>query len=89
MLKPPPDRRPSEQICLDCDGFRFVFSIGYHPETGYPCEVFISERGKPGALNDALYELGIAISKTLQGEVYEREALEGFDYPAAIMRAKT
>lgn len=81
MIRVPPNRRPSEQIELDFETFKFVFSIGYHPDTGEPCEVFISERGKPGDLNDALYELGIAISKTLQGEPYERSVEVHDEYP--------
>lgn len=81
MTRPLPNRRPSEQIELDFETFKFVFSIGYHPDTGFPCEVFISERGKPGDLNDALYELGIAISKTLQGETYERSVKAAAEYP--------
>jgi hypothetical protein len=84
MMREPPNRRPSEQIELDFATFRFVFSVGYHPDTGIPCEVFISERGKPGDLNDALYELGIAISKTLQGELYERVGSSATGYPVVF-----
>ena len=46
----------------------FVVTVSFHPN-GYPCEVFISQRAKSGTeLDDLLYELGVTISKIMQGE---------------------
>lgn len=59
-----PDRRPCTNVKID----NFVVTIGYHPDTGAVCEAFISERGKPGELNDTLARIGTVISKAIQGE---------------------
>ena len=59
-----PERRPCINVRID----KFVVSIGYHPDTGQCCEAFISERGKPGELNDTLAKIGVLISKAIQGE---------------------
>ncbi len=85
MINEPPSRRPSSNFFIDAGAFSFVLTIGYDPTTAAPCEVFIAERGKPGELNTALYELGIAISKTLQGEDYERDDTLFDDYPEGFL----
>jgi len=51
----------------------FSVSVGFVPgedgEWSRPCEVFITARGKSGTeLDGHLYELGVAVSKLMQGE---------------------
>lgn len=59
-----PTRRP----CVHKDVGPFTATIGFGQD-GKPCEVFISKRAKTGTeLDDHLYELGVAISKEMQGE---------------------
>ena len=61
----PPNRRP----CIHDSVGPFSISVGFHPKTGAPCEVFIDKRGKIGqGLDSALYDLGVKISKIMQGE---------------------
>ncbi len=61
-----PTRRP----CVHERVGPFIVTVGFHPETGQPCEVFISKRAKCGTeLDDHLYELGVTASKLMQGEI--------------------
>jgi len=47
----------------------FIVSVGFHPATNEPFEVFISQRAKSGTeLDEHLYELGVAASKIMQKE---------------------
>ena len=62
-----PNRRPAEHFTVG----PFVVTVGFNPNTGSPCEVFISSRGKSGTqLDNWLYELGVTTSKIMQGERY-------------------
>lgn len=64
-----PTRRHLITIEAGNDQFKFMASVGFHPKTGAPCEVFFTGRAKPGsALDDALYDLGVKISKAMQGK---------------------
>lgn len=46
-------------------------TVSFHPNTGEAVEVFMTGRGKASdnAMQDALYEMGVAASKLMQGEV--------------------
>lgn len=51
----------------------FAVSVGFVTDSGgewtVPAEVFITSRGKTGTeLDNHLYELGVAVSKMMQGE---------------------
>ncbi len=60
-----PNRRP---VVHERVG-KFIISVGFHPRTGHPIEMFISKRGKSGTeLDDHLYDIGVAASKIMQGE---------------------
>ena len=64
MIKPLPNRR----ICITRDVGPFTVSVGFDDD-GNPTEVFMTGRGKVGTqLNDHLYELGVTVSKMMQGE---------------------
>jgi len=45
-------------------------TVSFHPQTGEAIEVFMTGRGKAsdGAMQDALYEMGVVTSKLMQGE---------------------
>lgn len=60
-----PNRRPSENAQIG----QFVVTVGFHPDTGVPCEIFVAARGKSGTdIDDIFYEMGVAASKIMQGE---------------------
>ncbi len=64
-----PNRRPSSTIRVVTEIDNYYCTISYHPETGEPCEVFMTGRGKVGQTMDSvLSQLGVAISKELQGK---------------------
>lgn len=64
-----PNRRPCVTIPVETEIDKFYATISYHPETGVPCEVFMTGRGKIGQTMDGvLHDLGVAISKELQNE---------------------
>ena len=65
MNPPLPNRRPHIGETVG----PFKFTVSCHPATGAPVEVFINERAKSGTELEAhLYELGVRISKVMQGE---------------------
>lgn len=50
----------------------FAVTVGFKPGTTQPVEVFLTKRSKVGSeLDDHLYELGVAVSKLMQGEDYK------------------
>ena len=64
-----PNRRPNETISANTRFGKIIATISYHPETGLPCEFFFTGRGKTGqAVDEILYELGIGLSRALQGK---------------------
>ena len=66
-MSDPPNRRPSITDEVVGDGFNFAVTVGFDPEFGNPCEVFMTKRGKSGTeLEATLYELGVLASKIMQ-----------------------
>ena len=64
-----PNRRPNETISANTRFGKIHATISYHPETGLPCEFFFTGRGKTGqAVDEILYELGVGLSRALQGK---------------------
>jgi hypothetical protein len=63
----PPNRRPSCTDEVVGDGFNFAVTVGFDPDYGNPCEVFLTKRGKSGSeLEATLYEIGVLASKMMQ-----------------------
>jgi len=66
-MSDPPNRRPSITDEVHGEGFNFAVTVGFDPEFGNPCEVFLTKRGKSGsALETTLYEIGVLASKMMQ-----------------------
>ena len=64
---------PNRRLCVTEQIGPFAVSVGFIPDSGgewtVPAEVFITSRGKTGTeLDNHLYELGVAVSKMMQGE---------------------
>lgn len=71
-----PNRRPcvTEEV-----GMGLSVTVSYHPETGDPVEVFLTERGKASdnPMQQALYNLGVTASLLMQEEnPYAKSASE-------------
>ena len=68
-----PNRRP----CVTEDiGMGLSVTVSYHPQTGQPCEVFLTGRGKASdnPMQDALYNLGVTASNLMHEESpYEKK----------------
>jgi hypothetical protein len=63
----PPNRRPNITDEVRGDGFELAVTVGFDPDFGNPCEVFLTKRGKSGSeLEATLYELGVLASKIMQ-----------------------
>ncbi len=61
-----PNRRPSHTETLEVAGQTFTATVGFDPETGRPCEVFLTA-GKEGSLiNAMLADAAVVISVALQ-----------------------
>jgi len=66
-MSDPPNRRPSITDEVIGDGYEFAVTVGFDPEFGNPCEVFMTKRGKSGTeLEATMYELGVLASKIMQ-----------------------
>ena len=66
-MSDPPNRRPSITDEVVGDGYEFAVTVGFDPEFGNPCEVFMTKRGKSGTeLEATMYELGVLASKIMQ-----------------------
>ena len=66
MSKNLPNRRPLITVNLP-EGL--VVSVGFHPATLEPVEVFMTKSGQKASdapMNNALYELGVVVSKLMQ-----------------------
>lgn len=62
-----PARRASVTQGIQGEGFAFAVTVGFHPTSGAPLEVFLTQRGKSGTpLEGALYDLGVTASKIMQ-----------------------
>tara|TARA_R110002020_G_scaffold5441_4_gene22709 strand:+ start:45 stop:284 length:240 start_codon:yes stop_codon:yes gene_type:complete len=66
-VKEVPNRRPSwtEDV-----GMGISVTVSFHPETQEAVEVFVTSRGKASdnPMQDALYNLGVQVSKMIQGK---------------------
>ena len=61
-----PNRRPSRTETLEVAGQTFTATVGFDPEDGRPCEVFLTA-GKEGSLiNSMLADAAVVISVALQ-----------------------
>jgi len=66
-MSDPPNRRPSITDEVSGDGFELAVTVGFDPDFGNPCEVFLTKRGKSGTeLEATLYQLGVLASKIMQ-----------------------
>jgi len=64
-----PNRRPSEHVTANTRFGRVHLTLSYHPENGQILEMFFTGRGTTGSeIEDILYELGIGLSRALQGK---------------------
>jgi len=58
----------NRRLCVTADVGPFSVSVGFDDD-GRAIEVFMTGRGKTGtALNDHLYDLGVTVSKIIQGD---------------------
>lgn len=64
-----PNRRTHITQKIDAPAFGGEFSVCVGFVDGKPCEVFISQRAKPGThMDQLLYDIGVTASKIMQGE---------------------
>jgi len=83
----PPNRRPNITEEVIGDGFRFAVTVGFDPQFGHPCEVFLTKRGKSGSgLEATLYEIGVLASKIMQENDQSRSLI--IDLQAEVARLK-
>jgi hypothetical protein len=80
-----PNRRPcvTEEV-----GMGLSVTVSYYPQTGQPCEVFLSGRGKASdsPMQEALYNLGVKASLLMQEEsLYEKAKSFGEGYQAVAV----
>ena len=76
-MSEPPNRRPSVTAEVNGDGFELAVTVGFDPDFGNPCEMFLTKRGKSGSeLEATLYELGVLASKIMQENDQSRTIIE-------------
>ena len=86
-MSKPPNRRPSVTDEVSGDGFDLAVTVGFDPNFGNPCEVFLTKRGKSGSqLEATLYELGVLASKIMQENDQSRTIIE--DLRKGVSRLK-
>jgi hypothetical protein len=86
-MSDPPNRRPSITDEVIGDGFDFAVTVGFDPQFGNACEVFLTKRGKSGSdLEATLYELGVLASKIMQENDRSRSRI--IDLQAEVNRLK-
>ena len=86
-MSKPPTRRPSVTDEVVGDGFILAVTVGFDPNFGNPCEIFLTKRGKSGSqLETTLYELGVLASKIMQENDQSRTIIE--DLRREISRLK-
>lgn len=62
-----PDRRGCETILVECDGQKFVATVGYFPSTREPAEIFINTAQRQGSAADInAADAAVAVSLALQ-----------------------
>ena len=66
-MKKIPNRRPS---LTEDGGMGISVTVSFHPETQEAVEVFVTSRGKASdnPMQEALYNLGVQVSKMIQGK---------------------
>ena len=66
-MKKIPNRRPS---LTEYVGMGISVTVSFHPETQEAVEVFVTSRGKASdnPMQEALYNLGVQVSKMIQGK---------------------
>ena len=66
-MKKIPNRRPS---LTEDVGMGISVTVSFHPETYEAVEVFVTSRGKASdnPMQEALYNLGVQVSKMIQGK---------------------
>ena len=76
-MSKPPNRRPSVTDEVSGKGFSLAVTVGFDPNFGGPCEIFMTKRGKSGTLLEhALYEVGVLASKMMQSNDNSRVIIE-------------
>lgn len=59
---------PNRLVCITTDIGPFAVTMSF--VDGHAVEMFMTDRGKSGTqLDDILYELGVTVSKMMQGEI--------------------
>ena len=61
-----PNRRPSHTETLQVDGQAFTATIGFDPESGQPCELFLDAHKRDSMFGSMLADSAVAISVALQ-----------------------
>jgi len=87
-MSDPPNRRPNITAEVTGDGFELAVTVGFDPDFGNPCEMFLTKRGKSGSeLEATLYELGVLASKIMQENDQSRPRIK--DLQKEVKRLKT
>lgn len=64
-----PTRRTHVTVGIDAPAFGGEFAVCVGFVDGHPCEMFITQRAKPGTqMDQLLYDIGVTASKIMQGE---------------------
>ena len=61
-----PNRRPSHTEALEVGGQAFTATIGFDPESGQPCELFLDAHKRDSMFGSMLADSAVAISVALQ-----------------------
>ncbi len=61
-----PNRRPSHTATLEVGGQIFTGTVGFDPEDGRPCEVFLTAGPEGSLINAMLADAAVVISVALQ-----------------------
>ncbi len=61
-----PNRRPSHTETLEVGGQAFTATIGFNPESGQPCELFLDAHKRDSMFGSMLADSAVAISVALQ-----------------------
>ncbi len=61
-----PNRRPSHTETLEVGGQAFTATIGFDPESGQPCELFLDAHKRDSMFGSMLADAAVVISVALQ-----------------------
>ncbi len=64
-----PNRRPSHTETLQVDGQAFTATVGFDPETGQACELFLDAPKRDSMFGTLLADAAVVISVALQSGV--------------------